>query len=184
MGRKESRDGGTDTVAISEEARARFLGNGTSKDEPLGEESDKQPGLSLGKEDATGDNPGERSRVDADNLTPEEKEKVAELKRIDRRVRSHEMAHKAAGGPYVRGGPSFDYVTGPDGKRYAVGGSVSIDSGPASSPQATIIKARIVRQAAMAPGDMSGSDRQVAAAATRMEAQARAELRQEAGGTV
>jgi hypothetical protein len=167
----------SDTVTISEEARALFLGGKSQETGPS-----EEPELPREKEDREGTASPERSSVNFDRLTPEEKQQVAKLKRIDRKVRAHEMAHKAVGGAYVRGGPNFEYAVGPDGRRYAVGGSVRIDVSPASSPQATVIKARIVRQAAMAPGDMSGSDRQVAAAASRMEAEAREELRQQGNG--
>jgi hypothetical protein len=104
---------------------------------------------------------------------------VAELKVRDREVRAHEMAHMAAAGGYARSGASFSYQTGPDGHRYAVGGEVSIDMSAESTPEATIIKAQIIRRAALAPAEPSGQDRAVANAATRMEASARQALRQE-----
>ena len=44
----------------------------------------------------------------------------------DREERQHEQAHLSAAGGHARGGPSYQYETGPDGKRYAVGGEVSI----------------------------------------------------------
>ena len=50
------------------------------------------------------------------------KEKLAELSLLrvtDQRVRAHEQAHMAAAGQYATGGPSFQYVTGPDNQRYA-----------------------------------------------------------------
>ena len=57
-------------------------------------------------------------------LTDEEKAEVDELKDRDREVRQHEQAHMAAAGPYAKGGPSYEYTRGPDGKRHAVGGEV------------------------------------------------------------
>ena len=110
-------------------------------------------------------------------LDSAERQLVAKLKVIDQKVRSHEMAHLAAAGPYARGGPRYSYVEGPDGVSYAVGGEVPIDVSPEpGDPEATIRKAQAVRAAALAPADPSGQDRQVAAAATKMEAQARQEL--------
>ncbi len=95
----------------------------------------------------------------------------------DREVRRHEQAHLAAAGSYAKGGPTFEYQTGPDGQRYAVGGEVSIDTSPvAGDPKATIIKAQVIQRAAGAPADPSGQDRAVASAAAKMEAQARREL--------
>ncbi len=117
--------------------------------------------------------------ADAAGLSPEEQRVVAELQRSDREVRAHENAHIAAAGGYARGA-SFSFTTGPDGRQYAVGGEVSIDSSPVDGdPQATIQKAQQIRSAANAPANPSGQDRQVAAAASQMEAAARIELAQE-----
>jgi hypothetical protein len=60
---------------------------------------------------------------------------------------------------------------------YAVGGEVSIRVGTvANDPQATLEKAEQVRRAALAPADPSSQDRQVAARASQIAAEARAEL--------
>ena len=102
---------------------------------------------------------------------------LAQLAETDRHVRAHEQAHLAAAGGYARSGPSYTYVTGPDGKQYAVGGEVAIDtSAIPGNPQETIRKARVVEAAANAPVDPSPQDRQVAAAAAQMEIDARLEL--------
>ncbi len=111
-------------------------------------------------------------------LSKEQQQQVQQLKTRDREVRAHEQAHLAAAGPYSRGGASFDYQSGPDGQRYAVGGEVSIDSSPVrDDPEATIRKAQVIRAAAMAPASPSAQDRQVAAAAAKMEVRAQQELR-------
>ena len=55
---------------------------------------------------------------------------VSELKARDRVVRTHEMAHMAAGAGLVTRGASYTYQSGPDGQRYAVGGEVGIDTSP------------------------------------------------------
>ena len=105
-----------------------------------------------------------------------EAQQIMQLASADRRVRAHEAAHSAAGGQYA-GGPSYSYKQGPDGKRYAVAGEVPIDVSPVSGdPQASIQKARVVRSAALAPADPSPQDRQVAAAAMRMEMKAQFDL--------
>ena len=86
----------------------------------------------------------------------------------------------AAAAGLVRGGMSFSYQTGPDGRRYAVGGEVSIDSSPvADDPQATLDKARQIQAAALAPAEPSSQDRAVAAQAARMAMEARVELAQQ-----
>jgi hypothetical protein len=113
-------------------------------------------------------------------LSEEEQREVAELKRRDAEVRAHEQAHKAAGGHLTRGGASYEYQTGPDGRRYAVGGEVSIDSSSVQGdPEATIRKMQRVRRAALAPAQPSGQDRSVAAKASQKEAQARRDLAQQ-----
>ncbi len=105
-----------------------------------------------------------------------EAQQILQLASADRRVRAHEAAHSAAGGQYA-GGPSYSYKQGPDGKRYAVAGEVPIDISPVSGdPEASIQKARVVRAAALAPADPSPQDRQVAAAAMRMEMKAQSDL--------
>lgn len=101
---------------------------------------------------------------------------ISRLQTTDRAVRAHEAAHVAAGGSYVQGAASFTYQTGPDGKRYAVGGEVSIDVSAERTPEATIQKMEIVRAAALAPADPSATDRAVAASATQAAAAARAEM--------
>ena len=62
-------------------------------------------------------------------LTAEEKVIVEKLKKIDQEVRAHERAHKNAGGQFA-GSASFGFELGPDGRRYAVSGEVSIDIAP------------------------------------------------------
>ena len=111
--------------------------------------------------------------------------KIQELKQRDTEVRTHEQAHLSAAGQYARSGAKFEYETGPDGKRYAVGGEVSIDVSEDKDPSKTIQKAQVIERAALAPADPSGQDRAVAAQAAQMETKARAELAkqsQEGGG--
>jgi hypothetical protein len=93
--------------------------------------------------------------------TPSAKKKdIVELQNRDREVRNHEQAHIAASGGLSRGGASFSYQRGSDGKLYAVGGEVSIDTSPVpDNPQATIQKAQQIRAAALAPADPSAQDR-------------------------
>ncbi|MHA6495084.1 putative metalloprotease CJM1_0395 family protein [Pseudomonas borbori] len=101
---------------------------------------------------------------------------VAKLVRLDQEVRTHEQAHAAVGGRYA-GAPSYTYATGPDGKRYAVGGEVSIDSGAIpGNPEATLRKMEVVLRAALAPAEPSAQDLQVAAQAQAQMVQSRADL--------
>ncbi|MBP1629089.1 MAG: hypothetical protein H6Q00_3564 [Holophagaceae bacterium] len=117
-------------------------------------------------------------------LSPEAQAKVASLKARDAAVRAHEAAHLSAAGGLAQGGATFTYAQGPDGKRYAVGGEVSIDSsGVKDDPAATMAKARQIRAAALAPADPSPQDQKVAAAATQMEAQAASDLARQSQAT-
>ncbi len=126
---------------------------------------------------ADGDSVTLNSRLD--QLSPEEQAELDKLKARDAEVRTHEQAHVAAAGSLVRGGINYTYRTGPDGTRYAVGGSVSIDTSKADTPEATITKAQQIRRAALAPAEPSSADHAAAAKASKMEAEARAELRKQ-----
>lgn len=105
-----------------------------------------------------------------------DREFESRLQARDRLVRAHEHAHMAAGGGRVAGMAQYDYQTGPDGRQYAVGGSVSVvmTSVP-GDPEATRRSADAAERAAMAPGGPSGQDFTVAADARRMRARAAAE---------
>ncbi|HVP11011.1 MAG TPA: putative metalloprotease CJM1_0395 family protein [Phycisphaerae bacterium] len=119
---------------------------------------------------------GHPNAVGGSSLTPEQKAQTEKLKRRDTEVRQHEAAHAAAAGPYARGGPHFEYQTGPDGHAYAVGGEVNIDTSPIpDDPAATVAKMETVRAAALAPADPSAQDEKVAAEATARIQQAQAE---------
>ncbi len=99
------------------------------------------------------------------------------LKKSDTQVRQHEMAHIAAGGRYITSGANFTYQRGPDGKNYAVGGEVGIDTSIVpGDPEATIKKMRQVKNAALAPADPSSQDLKVAANALSEVSKAISEL--------
>ncbi|MEM6973827.1 MAG: putative metalloprotease CJM1_0395 family protein [Pseudomonadota bacterium] len=111
-----------------------------------------------------------------DLLSEGERAMVDALKARDREVRAHEEAHARVGGRYA-GEPSYTYQQGPDGGRYAVGGSVAIDVAPVDGdPEATIAKMAVVRAAALAPAEPSASDRRVAAIAEAETRRAVSEL--------
>ena len=108
-------------------------------------------------------------------LSKEEQKQVDELKKRDQEVRRHEEAHQRVGGQYASA-PSYEFQQGPDGKNYAVGGTVMIDTAPIEGdPDATIAKMEIVKRAALAPAEPSGQDRSVAAQADATAQAARQE---------
>lgn len=122
---------------------------------------------------------GKKDGEGPDGLTEAERKEVQKLKQRDREVRAHEAAHKAAGGS-LASAPSYETVTGPDGRSYAVAGEVKIDTSPVpNNPEATIRKMEIVRRAALAPSQPSAQDRQVAADAAAKIQEARAEKREQ-----
>jgi hypothetical protein len=124
-------------------------------------------------------NPGEQRPDTEQQQAQRQNTDTAELQQLaarDRAVRAHEAAHKAVGGN-LAGAIHFDYQTGPDGKRYAVGGEVPIDTAKvAGDPQATLLKANRIRSAALAPADPSAQDRAVAAHAAQMATEARVDI--------
>ena len=108
-------------------------------------------------------------------LTPGQEEQLLRLQRVDQDVRAHEAAHMAAGGS-LAGAASYTYVYGPDGRQYAVGGEVSIDTSPARSPSADIAKGEQIVRAALAPADPSPQDYRVAAVGEQLASQGRLEV--------
>jgi hypothetical protein len=106
------------------------------------------------------------------------------LEQIDGEVRAHEATHLAALGAVAGGGASYSYVIGPDGERYAVGGSVPAAVSPVpGDPEATIRKAKALIQAAYAVALPSSADMRVAAEAYQMEMAAQKTLDDEAENT-
>jgi len=120
---------------------------------------------------------GQSAGTPGKELTDAEEKQVRELKQRDREVRAHEQAHARVGGSYASA-PTYEFQTGPDGKNYAVGGEVQIDSAPIpGKPEATIRKLDIVIRAALAPAEPSSQDLQVAQKARDDKIKAQAELR-------
>lgn len=146
------------------DANRNTIGDGQSDQEQ--QEQSQQQGK---PEQNTGQSPdSEAARI--------EQQQIAELKARDAEVRAHEAAHATVGGSHA-GAPSFTYQSGPDGKKYAVGGEVSVDlSRVSGDPQATIQKMRQVHAAALAPANPSSQDMKVAATAMRIMAQAQQDL--------
>lgn len=95
-------------------------------------------------------------------LSREEQEVLEELKARDREVRLHEQKHMAAAGTLAKGGPKYEYAIGPDGKPYAIGGHVRIDTSSVADADENRARANQIQRAAMAPGDPSGPDMGVA----------------------
>lgn len=114
--------------------------------------------------------------VRAAELSKEAQAQLDKLKARDTEVRQHEMAHLSAAGGLATSGPSYTYQRGPNGVNYAVGGEVNIDTSSGGTPEETLSRAQTIQAAALAPANPSGADRAVAARASQMEQEARAEI--------
>jgi hypothetical protein len=132
-----------------------------------------------GKELLKVDNGNRVNAPGKEELTEDEKREIEQLKKVDRDVKAHERAHMSAGAGVVMGGASYEYKIGPDRRMYAVGGEVKIDTSRENNPEATVRKMQEVKRAALAPAQPSGTDRQVAAQAVQIEAEARIEAAEE-----
>lgn len=101
-------------------------------------------------------------------LTPEQQQQVEKLKEADAEVKAHEQAHIAAAAGLRTSSPSYQYETGPDGKKYAVSGEVSVSFSQTGDPQKDMIMAEALKSAALAPANPSGQDMAVAKQAEEM----------------
>lgn len=120
----------------------------------------------------------EEKGANGKTLSDKEKQELKELKSRDLEVKKHEQTHQRVGSPYTSS-PSYEYETGPDGKKYAVAGSVSIDSKDEETPEKTAEKMRIIIKAAKAPAQPSSKDLSVAADASRRLNEANAKVHKE-----
>ena len=89
---------------------------------------------------------------------------------------STKSAHMAAAGGLSSGGASFSYQVGANGRSYAIGGHVNIDTSREATPEATMAKMLVVMSAAMAPADPSPQDLKVAAHAAKVMQEVRMEM--------
>lgn len=164
------------STLISSAASAGTNPTNTPTNNPESVKTNKKPAEPTTQSPDT-ENGAARQSADTTEISNEELKQISDLKNIDRQVRAHEAAHMAAGGGLVRGGARYSYQQGPDGRRYAVGGEVSIDtSAVRDDPEATLNKAQRIIAAALAPVNPSSTDRAVASMASQMAAQARVEL--------
>jgi hypothetical protein len=131
-----------------------------------------------GKDASAGKENAENQQQQQQQQQQAEQQQITELKQRDAEVRAHEQAHASLGGQYARS-PQYKYEKGPDGRRYAVGGEVSIDISEASTPEETIRKAQQVKAAALAPAEPSAQDLRVAVEATQITLEARSEISRE-----
>ena len=78
----------------------------------------------------------------------------------DSEVRTHEQAHASIG--HTTSPISYNYQEGPDGKMYAVGGSVRLDTSIPDDPKAAAFKLDMIQKAASGPSNLSSADGTIA----------------------
>jgi hypothetical protein len=121
-----------------------------------------------GKDELSDRLTAEEKREDPRELDEGDKELIKRLEARDREVKSHETAHAAAAGEYAEGAPSYTYQMGPDGKMYAIGGSLAVDVGKEATPAENIRKARMLVGSALGVADPSAADAMVAMQASQL----------------
>lgn len=98
------------------------------------------------------------------NLDEKDYERVLEkFKSKDAEVKQHEESHTANG--VAKSTIKYNYQTGPDGKLYAVGGEVKLDTSLPSDEKQAIDKLEKLASASSAPSQLSAADSQIAIAA-------------------
>ena len=139
--------------------------------------NNRENGLQVNSEDESEEaNSQHDNPIGTQALTEAEEKTLQALKLRDVEVKAHERAHASAGGT-TTGAPSYTFELGPDGKKYAVEGEVSVDlSIIEGDPRATIAKLQKVHEAALAPVEPSSQDIKVANSAAQLIAQAQSEL--------
>ncbi len=122
----------------------------------LAQESAGPPGVAV-------EAPGQER--DADGLTLEEQHIVEALRQRDGAVHQEEETHAAQAGQFA-GAPVYEYATGPDGRRYAVGGEVPVHVRVTSGNPDDVKQAlAILGLAATSPAAPSAQDLMVARSA-------------------
>lgn len=81
---------------------------------------------------------------------------LEKFKKTDAQIRSHEQVHATIG--HTTSPISYTYQQGPDGKMYAVGGSVRLDVSIPDDPKAASFKLDQIARAASGPSNPSGAD--------------------------
>ncbi len=152
-----------DEAIISDEANSLFE---SEQAEDKKKAEDKNNATSESEKDSKSD----------EKLTKEQQTEITKLKARDAEVRAHEQAHLAAAAGISASAPSFSYEAGPDGRRYAVGGEVSISFSETENPNDNIMNAMTMKAAALAPANPSSQDYNVARSADALIATAREEI--------
>lgn len=85
---------------------------------------------------------------------------ISKYKKLDSEVQAHEQLH--ASKATTTAPIDYNYQVGPDGKMYATGGSVRIDTSIPEDEAAANYKLQQIQDSASAPSELSGADAQIA----------------------
>ena len=121
-------------------------------------------------DDGTAPDAAKQRGVDGKPMSEGDEALLKKLRARDAKVRGHEAAHVIAAGGQAQGLPTYAYQTGPDGRRYAIGGSVNISILQTGDEEANVRRANKAYRAAMATGEPSTRDMQTAQRATAISA--------------
>ncbi len=112
--------------------------------------------------------------IGGNNYEKNDYERVLEkFKSSDANIRSHEQAHASL--TTTTSSIQYNYQQGPDGKMYAVGGHVRLDTSMPDDPKAAVVKLDQIKKSATANSDMSGADASIAIGANLMKMRLRLE---------
>ena len=93
----------------------------------------------------------------ANNYDEQDFARVLEkFKTSDSNIRSHEQIHASIG--HTTAPISYNYQEGPDGKMYAVGGHVRLDTSIPDDPKAAAFKLDQIQRASSGPTNLSSTD--------------------------
>ena len=105
--------------------------------------------------------------LNGNNYDKNDYERVLDkFKNLDAHIRSHEQSHASSINTTTP--ISYNYQMGPDGKMYATGGYVRLDTSIPTDPKAAITKLDKIQHASN-NSDMSGADSSISRAANIMK---------------
>jgi hypothetical protein len=112
------------------------------------------------------------------SLTANERSKLAQLRMKDAAVRSQQFSQIAVAGS-LASGTNTEFTSGPDGRLYATGGKIEVDTNPGSTPLESLSRAsRLRRISSTSVAVIAAQIRQenVAVQAAQIEISARSEM--------
>lgn len=90
---------------------------------------------------------------------------IGKLEDRDSEVKMHEQIH-ASGGVATTAPINYNYQVGPDGKLYAVGGSVKLDTSVPNDPKEAEVKLDQIQDASSSVNSLSAADADIAQTAS------------------